>query len=256
VYRSFAYAAKGAAFALAMLLVAGPPDAYGHELSRDTFVQASPRFETWSGVEVMGSAWSVYGGVLFAPSGSIDADGWRLRAGAAYGAYRYDGQRRDSNTGQQPRFEAAHHSVDLLVGYRQTLGPWVVKVYVGGTQEHHDVQPFDVLNEVTGGRLGVKAALETWLSVGEWGFLQADAGWSQPFSAFASRIRAGYRLSPAISLGPETAILGNTSYEAARAGTFVRYEWTSGELSASGGMSGDRDHATGAYGTFSVLFRF
>lgn len=202
------------------------------------------------------SAWSLYGGMAFALTGTITSDGWRLRAASAYGSYRYGSLQWDGRERQERRFRGDHASADLMLGYRYAFGPVIAKIYAGAAYESHAVHPFDEENLGLGSRAGLKVLVETWTTLGQWGFVQTDASWSGPFSTFAARIRGGYRLNPGWSAGPEIAAFGTEDYAAGRIGAFVRYEWARAEVSASAGISDDRDHAAGGYGTASVLLRF
>jgi hypothetical protein len=84
---------------------------------------------------------------------------------------------------------------------------------------------------------------------------------------YTSRIRLGWKLWPELSVGFEGGAGGPlaptlpTTWQngMARAGAFLRYEWASGEVSISGGLSsaGDARHGhTDPFGTVSVLTRF
>jgi hypothetical protein len=62
-------------------------------------------------------------------------------------------------------------------------------------------------------------------------------------------------------VGVEGGVTGNWDYDTARVGSFVRYEWSSGEVSVSGGLSGDGPNSNwvnvhGAFGTINLLTRF
>ena len=118
------------------------------------------------------------------------------------------------------------------------------------------ILPVDIENQVRGDRLGFKVALETWLSLADWAFVQTETAWSQPFGAYNARVRVGYRLHRAWSAGVEGAIIGNINYDAGRIGAFARVESTIGEVSICGGVSVDRDASTGGYGTIGLLWRF
>jgi hypothetical protein len=87
-------------------------------------------------------------------------------------------------------------------------------------QNQHTLASFDTENDVQGKRGGVKAALETWLSIGNTAFVQTDVNWSEVFNTYSGRLRLGYRLNPAFSLGLEGAAVGNANYDAGRGGAF------------------------------------
>lgn len=215
-----------------------------------------PGQEVYSGADLSLHAWSVYGGTTVAPFGDIRFDGLRIRSAATYGAYRYSSRQWNGVRRQTVPFEGRQATAELLIGWQQAFGPWIVKVFAGGTLEDHAILPVDLENDVRGGRVGFKVALETWLSLGDWAFVQTETAWSQPFGARNVRVRAGYRLHPAWSAGVESAIIGNINYEAGRLGVFARVESNIGELSISGGVSGDLDANMGGYGTIGLLWRF
>ena len=214
-----------------------------------------PGQELYGGVDAGRQAWSVYTGTT-APFGDIRFNGLRLRSAATYGAYRYASRRWDGVRRRTVAFEGQQATADVLIGWQQKFGPWIVKAFAGGALEDHVILPIDVENRVRGERLGFKVALETWLSLGDWGFVQTETAWSQPFGAHNARLRLGYRLHPAWSAGVESAVIGNINYDAGRIGAFARVESNIGELSVSGGLSGDRDASIGGYGTIGLLWRF
>jgi hypothetical protein len=214
------------------------------------------RSEVTAGASAGGSNWSVYGGALYAFSGDVRADGWRLRSSAGYGQYRYDGPRSDGVNTHDQEFKGAHAFADLMLGYQKGLGPLTIKAYAGITQDQHEISPTDLENIIQGQRYGLKLALETWVNLGDSAFLQSDLSWSQPFETYSARLRAGYRPSSGWSIGPEISFDGNSVYDSVKGGGFLRFEWERGELSASAGVSTDRSGAADAYGTINLLLRF
>ena len=214
------------------------------------------KYEAWAGGDATSHSRSFYGGMTTSFSGDVRVDGFRLRSAAGYGTYVYTSPRWDGVARVPVRFEGVQSFTDLLLGYQHALGPWIVKVFVGGTQDQHVIAPFDTENSVQGQRMGVKAAVETWLNIADTAFLQTETSWSQVFDTIGGRVRAGYRINPALSLGLEAAVNSNAAYEAGRFGSFGRFEWSRGEISVSGGVAGDRAGANGGYGTVGALFRF
>ena len=214
------------------------------------------KYEAYAGAEATSFSRSFYGGMTTSLSGDIRVDGFRLRSAAGYGTYSYTSPRWNGVARAPVNFSGVQSFTDLMLGYQHAFGPWIVKVFAGGNQDQHVIQPFDTENSVQGAKRGMKAALETWLSIGDIGFVQTETSWSQVFDTYGGRIRAGYRLNPAFSIGLEGAVNGNTVYETGRGGAFARFEWNRGEISASGGMAGDHAGATSGYGTIAVLFRF
>jgi hypothetical protein len=69
-------------------------------------------------------------------------------------------------------------------------------------------------------------------------------------------MRLGYRIGPSWSTGLELSAFGNLIPDQGRAGAFVRFEWTAGEISLSTGAAGDQLRANEAYGTINAMVRF
>ena len=161
-------------------------------------------------------------------------------------------------------FEATTGFADVLAGYLWRLDPLILKVFAGASAISHDIAPFDKENLAIDLDWSAKGVIELWLNMGDdfWG--SADFSWSGAHNTRSARSRIGYRLQPKFSIGLEGRInvdaqgdcdLGwvttaacaaqdKESDEAkslldySRAGAFVRYEWTGGEISVSGGVSG------------------
>lgn len=231
-----------------------------------TIVVAPPKtyfYEAWAGGDGDGNSLSVYGGATSSLSGDIRADGFRLRTAAGYGIYGYSRSYIVDNHRAWQEFRGSMTSSDVLLGYQRAFGPWIIKVFVGGTQENHAIVAngpvglaVDNRNSVQGTRFGVKGAIETWLNIDNKAFLQTDLSWSQPFEAYGGRVRAGYRINPAFSSGLEVGVHGNANHDAGRFGSFLRFEWTAGEISASAGLAANSHEITGAYGSIGMMLRF
>lgn len=222
-------------------------------------------YEAAAGADGTGPSWSVYGGLTAALFGDLREDGFRLRASGGYGRYRYTRPYFDRTQRRfvWPEFFGEQTFTDLLIGYQATLGATTVKAYAGMTEERHSIAAgphspiaIDDENAVQGARRGAKIVIETWTRLSDWGFLQVDANWSQPFEAYGGRLRLGHHLDQGWSAGLESAAFGNLNHDGGRAGLFVRYEWTGGEVSASAGIDGDLDRIGGGYASIGALFRF
>lgn len=224
---------------------------------------AAPTTEVWGGAETVANAWSVYGGMTTGVFGDVRRDGLKLRAGAGYGVYTYESRRWDGIRRSPVLFQGQHRFVDTSLGYQQTVGPLTIKVFAGLMQAVHGIRPFDIDNDIQGGRIGPKLALETWLNLGNAGYLQADANWSRVFATYGARVRLGHvlpipplPLSAKLSIGVEAAAYGNAAYDGQRARGFTRIKWRGGEASLSGGVSGDGVGQVAGYGTFNLLLRY
>ena len=232
------------------------PARAGDPVVFDDRVGLYDRYEVSAGADATRQSATVYTATTAALFGVLREDGLRLRAGAGYGTYSYSSPRWNGLTRVPVSFEGEQSFADLLVGYQASVGPMIVKLFVGGAMERHVITPFDSENGVQGDRVGLKGALETWLRFGDRAFLQTDASWSSMFEAYSARARLGTALFGQLSAGIEAAAMGNRTYDAGRAGLFTRYEWTGGEISVSGGTAGDRSGLTGGYGSIGIVVRF
>ncbi len=243
----------------------GPPPASNGGLDADT---ASDRatFEMGAGAQTFSRAWSLYTDVTAAPFAGLDQDGLRVRAVGGYGAYGYSGRRPLGVGSQIVDFKGASAFADLLGGYQKQLGPLTLKGFAGLMVTEHRLTPDDPETAVHGQGFGAKLALEAWWTLSERAWWSADVSWGTLYDSYSARGRLGWRLLPALSAGLETGAFGNVECDVARAGGFVRYEWATGEVSASTGWSNDSLLDSGPrsrlmqsstpFATFSWLTRF
>jgi len=212
----------------------------------------------WAGAEVFRQVWSLYAGGTYAPFGSVREDGFRVRAVTGYGAYRYASPRWTGTGTQIFQFHGTTAFADLLAGYHKQLGPLTIKILGGLTVGDQNV---DDPESIAGTEVGAKAVLETWWNVTDRVWTSVDLSWSTVHDIYGARARLGWRLWPALSIGIEGGATGSWDYDTARIGSFVRYEWATGEASLSGGFSGDGPGSGwvdvhGPFATFNVLTRF
>jgi hypothetical protein len=240
--------------------------------------------EVWTGADVSADVWLVYSGVTVAPMGHIHSEGIRVRAADGYGEYRYSDKPFD---GEIRTFQARTHFADVLVGYQTRFGELTAKAFIGASLISHDIAPFDDETLVIGSEVGVKGVLEFWLNMGPkaWGSL--DLSWASAYDTRSARLRTGYRFWPSISVGLEGGVNVDaqgecrmqsevqdgcrTAYDEiydaanlldyARAGVFVRHEWSRGEVSVSGGVlggsfRGDDTSSLSPYATLTWLTQF
>lgn len=216
--------------------------------------------QTWTGVDAHSNGWLVYGGSTAAPFTDIYSEGLRLRATTGYGGYGWEGGRRDLNHPEvpPPRGDATTNYLDFLAGYYKQFGPATIKVFGGVAKIEHNLGTIickapkgkicdsDTIAKVhsdlvNGMDWGPKASFEIWLNIGTDAYASFDASYTTAFNTYGSHARLGYRFLPTISAGLEAAINGNAQGDSnndnLRGGMFVRYEWFSGEISASGGLS-------------------
>jgi hypothetical protein len=213
-----------------------PEDAWG----QTEITPSASHFELWAGSQAFKHAWSLYTGVTVAPLAAIEQDGLRLRMVGGYGAYSYAGLRAVGVDQQTVNFKGTVAFTDALVGYHKQLGPLTVKVFAGLTAAQYRVEPDDPETSIRGPGFGGKVALETWWNIGDRAWSSVDVSWGSLHDSYAARARLGWRLLPALSAGLEAGGAGNQESDSVRVGGFLRYEWESGEFSASGGLSNDK----------------
>jgi hypothetical protein len=250
-----------AVMAMAVATAAGLP---GRAVAGEPQAPPLPSLEIWSGGQAFGTEWSVYTGASWAPFGSVRHEGVRLRAVLGGGGY--------------PGGSVAF--ADLLIGYHKQQGPVTLKLLAGITFSQHTPSGPTSLD---GTALGPKVLLETWWTISPNAWASLDLGFAMPFWHMADdmgdaldakridctcRLRVGWKIWRELSLGVEGGSGGPLapSLQAfpprngtAFAGGFLRYEWSSGEVSLSGGTfldGDDHERSTRPFGTVSVLTRF
>ncbi len=234
-------------------------------------------WEVWTGADASSHAWLLYSGVTVAPFGGIHENGLRLRAGGGYGAYRYE-REDDAPPPEEDvfkvydlpkrKFKATVNFSDVLVGYLHRFGPLTTKAFAGVSMIDHTIEPFgffaypDADNDVQGTEIGLKGVVELWLNMGDRAWTSVDVSWTEAHETGSGRVRSGYRIVPWLSAGLETVLDSNAEQRQGRGGLFMRYEWDGGELSASGGVSGDLpqpgtlEYPTTPYGTLNWIAHF
>lgn len=238
-------------------------------LSLTAQAEEPPYSEISGGGEVAGHTWSAYTSTTIALSAlgigvpkSIREDGWRLRMGAGYWQYERRQEEWVPGVGAQPVNRKRTGSfADILLGYHAQLGDLTLKLYAGGIYEREvwSAEPLDQSGSATD--LSAKVLVESWFNLTPESFAQLDLGWVSQNDTVNARARLGYRITPSIAIGPETAYWAADRDQAPgrddlfRYGAFVRYEWVGGEVSLSAGAmdsSGDQRF----YATINALLRF
>lgn len=220
-----------------------------------------PWLETWVGVDASSKVWLVYSGITVAPFGDVWSDGWRLRAAGGYGQY-------DVTYGRT-RYAARTTMTELVAGYQMRFGNLTAKLFAGLAHVGLDAAAKDGSRRFSEPEYGFKSALELWLDIGDHAFASLDAAGTTAHASFSARLRYGYRVTPPLALGPEVILNGNDTWASgdrnvlaralhndSRVGGFARFQWTGGEISASGGISGDASRLARPYGTFNLSLQF
>lgn len=216
--------------------------------------------ESWTGGQRTGTSWALYHGLTFAPLGTLRDEGPRVRSTFAAGDYTYSGVRPAGASFDHTRYRAHVISGSALAGYQWTAGQLTTKVFAGVAVSDRRT-PADPSVPERGREVGAAAAVEAWLDLGG-GYVQVDTSWTALDDTLNARVRAGWRLTEALSFGLEgSAGHGMTSVLTphltyAGTGPFARYTWDRGEASVSGGLSEDRNAGETWYATAQVLTRY
>lgn len=198
--------------------------------------------EVWGGADATKDVWLLYTGVTLAPlSKDIYSDGLRFRVNSGYGQYQYVGREAtcdalavfDCNT----KIKVDVTYTDALIGYHMRLGELTAKAFAGASIISHDFGRHQTKKSVQGVDIGATAGLEFWLNLGKDGWTSLDLQYTTAHDTGSARWRAGWRVIPALSIGPEVRFDTNATQNAGRIGAFARYDWIGGEISVAGGLA-------------------
>ncbi len=211
--------------------------------------------EVFAGVDGSDSAMFSYGGLTLAPSG-LDSNGLRVRFYAGSGNYTYTTAR-----GTPDGLVSVHRRADILqaealIGWQVSIGATTAKLFGGIAYEEQTISPDDPENALAGERFGAKLALETWVDLARWAWLSVDASYATSFDAYSGTARLGLKPHTDLSLGPEARAFGDREFDGHRLGGFARWHCGGCDVTISGGVAGDYDAQTGAYGALSFYRSF
>jgi hypothetical protein len=211
--------------------------------------------------------------------------------GGGYGQYSYKNTVQDSDgdvgvyDDRHPngdhltkrRFLVQHSYAEILAGYYLRLGALTAKAFAGASMSNERHLIKDRKNDHNDGTdYGFKGALELWLNMSDATWTSLDLSYTTARDESVVRWRAGWRVVPHVSIGPEFRYDKNTETDDVawdpdvehnvqydwdgRIGMFARYDWSGGEVSLAGGWFGRIDDWRAAdispYCTLNVLFQF
>jgi hypothetical protein len=213
-----------------------------------------PWLELFGGLVVAPDSTYGYAGGVVAFNHDLNKDGFLFRVAGGDGHYKYDivpgvGNGVDFQTGE------------VMVGYQAYFGPTRITGYVGANVEDHHNNT-DPLAFINGTKWGVKGQGEILTPIGQSVYLYGQASYSSVWNNYFVMGKAGYNITPAISIGPEVVSLGNDRFDAVRVGPFIGINITpSAQIILSGGYSWDTrndniNNQNGAYGALHVRVTF
>lgn len=213
----------------------------------------SPWVNLFGGVAASPDAIYGYAGATYALNQDLQRDGFLLRVDGGDGEYSY---LRTIALRQNVSFQNG----DFAVGYQSYFNGIRVSGYLGANIEsNNNTDPSAV---VEGTKWGIKGQADIYAPLGRSFFAYVLGSYSTVWSNYLIMGKLGYRLTDAVSIGPELMGLGNVSWDSVRTGPFISYSLTARtDLIVSGGYSWDTRaqgifRENGAYGSLYVSTKF
>lgn len=235
----------------------------GSAIASDIATKASP-----GGVPYLTGPWvEVFAGFVAAPQSeygyaggvvginhNLKQDGWLIRVAGGDGHYKY-------NLAPGVSHGVDFQAGDIEVGYQTFIGATRLSGYVGANvEDHHNSS--DPLATINGTKWGIKGQGEIFAPLNQYWYLYALGTVSSVWNNYFVMGKAGYNITPFISVGPEVMALGNDRFDAVRVGSFIGFNITpAAQIILSGGYSWDErrnsvnDHS-GAYAAVHIRSTF
>lgn len=240
--------AAGAVLAAALLCTPG--------LAADSSMRLDERWHShplrdriffFAGTDIASDSAFGWSGVVAAPVGLLQEDGWRLRVAGAAGRYHY----RTGNVAGGIN-EADALSGELMAGFRVSVGDGSATIYAGLHVEDQRLAAPDPGHAAQGTEAGIKVALELYRRFTPTLFGLASAAASTVHGGYQARAALAYEISEELAVGVETAVNGDERYDEPRAGILVQTTLGRASLSLAGGYLSNSDKGDGLYGTLSM----
>jgi Cellulose biosynthesis protein BcsS len=187
--------------------------------------------EAWAGAETAGKSWSVHTGATWAPFGSLNDSGFRVRAVGGVGGYSYKFKTSPSDLNAQAFGETPPDSIllgtgtsatrtgstnetaqkiltkgqtrfaDVLAGYQWSQGNLTLKAFAGASFVVDAVSPVDPYATWTGTFEGAKVVVEAWYNINPSLWTAIDLDYATIAHSYRARARIGWRVLPHWSIG-------------------------------------------------------
>lgn len=206
------------------------------------------RFLFFSGVDVWRNGLAGYDGMLLAPQGDLNKDGFLVRLFMSDNIEFYDTATR--------RFTTNIFRASALPGWRIKRGDLEVRMFAGPTLEIRGFKPAVQIDRLSGSRFGVQLASELWWEPTPAMMVAAAAAVTTVNSVYSARAAAGWRLLDRFWTGPEISMSTDRFSTQYRLGAHITglktgiLEWSAGV-----GLVQDSFDRNGVYGRISALFR-
>lgn len=206
------------------------------------------RFLFFSGVDLWRNGLAGYKGMLLAPQGDLNKDGFIIRLFMSDNIEFYDTA--------VHRFTTNIFRASALPGWRIKRGDLEVRAFAGPTIEIRGFKPDIQIGNLGGSRFGAQFASELWWEPTPTMMVAAAAAVTTINSVYSARAAAGWRLLNRFWTGPEVSASTDRFSTQYRIGAhFTGFKTGMLEWSAGVGLVADSFDRNGIYGRISVLFR-
>ncbi len=202
----------------------------------------------FSGVDLWRNGQAGYGGMVLAPQGDLNQDGFLIRLFMSDDFERYD-------TPTQ-RFSTNIFRASVMPGWRIKRGNVEIKIFAGPALEIHALKPDNPADPLHGSHFGARIATELWWEPTPAIMVAAAASAMTVGSEYSARAAAGWRLLDRFWAGPEVSISADEFSTQYRIGAHLTgFKTGTLEWSLGSGFVEDSFHRSGIYGRIGVLTR-
>ncbi|MBN9147003.1 MAG: cellulose biosynthesis protein BcsS [Nitrobacter sp.] len=206
------------------------------------------RFLFFSGVDLWRNGQAGYAGMLLAPQGGLNNDGFLVRLFMSDDFERYD-------TPTQ-RFTTNIFRASVLPGWRVKRGNVEIKVFAGPALESHALKPDIPTDKLRGSHFGARIATELWWEPLPAMMVAAAASATTIGSEYSARAAAGWRFLDRFWVGPEVCASADEYSTQYRIGAHLTgFKTGPVEWSVGAGFVEDSFNRSGIYGRIGMLSR-
>lgn len=210
--------------------------------------------EAFTGSDVTENQFGFYaGGVTGALGPHLNLDGLKLRAVYGRSFYQYRSKLEIAAGKIDALFIGESRFYEAMIGYEFRFQDIIFKAYGGMVHELNHIDPNDAENKLQGDLTGAKALLEVWREFDGGHWFSGYGAYTTSTEYYTIHGRLGTPLSSFMDVGLEAGSFGNQQYDALRLGAFGKLKLGDGEITVSGGVSGDYDQPDSVYGSIQYF---
>jgi hypothetical protein len=226
-------------------------------VSTQAAMAADPVLDVFGGFSVQPYSTYGYAGGVSPMNGNLNVDGFLTRLSVGIGSFSYQ-------TTPGARQGVGQQQADAMVGYQLYLDAARLSVYGGVELQNYDNT--DVAAAIRGAQIGAKGQVELYSPIGPKFFGFALGTLSSNYTSYYTKAKIGYRITEAISFGPEGSAQGNSQYDQVSTGGAFGFRvgrtefYLSGgyvwDLRSQGGGGPSGPGSSGLYGQAGLGLRF